>query len=85
MLTYVETGTQFTRDFGDIDEPFYDSLSSVLGEIERLLGKGEGQGLYEQHRQRFLDLATLAEPIGWGYGDEVRDVVAALERRHQSA
>jgi hypothetical protein len=82
MLTLVETGTQFTRDFGDIDEPFYNSLSSVLKEIERLLGKGEGRGLYGEYRQRLLELAKLAEPIGWGYGDEVRDAVAALERRH---
>ena len=26
MLVHVETGTQFTREFGDIDEGFYDSL-----------------------------------------------------------
>jgi hypothetical protein len=32
MLIFVETGTQFTSQFGDIDAPFYNSLSSVLHE-----------------------------------------------------
>ena len=81
MLTFVETGTRFTRNFGDIDEPFYNSLSSVLGEIRHILKSEEGRGLYAPYRQRLLDLADLAEPIGWGYGDEVRDTVMALERR----
>jgi len=35
MLTYVENGTQFTREYGDIDEPFYNSLDSVLAELAR--------------------------------------------------
>src|SRR5262249_18512997 len=26
MLTYVQNGTEFTRQFGDIDAPFYNSL-----------------------------------------------------------
>lgn len=82
MLTYVETGTQFTRDFGDIDAPFYGSLSSVLSEIERLLRQKEGRSFYMQYRERLQELGRLAEPIGWGYGDEVQDTIADLERRH---
>ena len=30
MLHYVETGTEFTNTYGDINEPFYNSLVSVL-------------------------------------------------------
>jgi hypothetical protein len=30
-----------------------------------------------------LDLVEKAEPIGWGYGDDVRDTVAALEHRRE--
>jgi len=82
MLTYVETGTTFTRNFGDIDEPFYNSLTSVLADIKRLLTSKEAQGQYGHFRQRLLDLVENAGPIGWGYGDDVRDTVAALDRRH---
>ena len=35
LLTYVENGTQFTREFGDINEPFYNSLDSALEELVR--------------------------------------------------
>ena len=81
MLVFVETGTAFTRNFGDIDAPFYDSLTSVLDEIKRLLTSKEARGLYDRFRQRLLVLVEMAEPIGWGYGDYVGGTVRALERR----
>ena len=81
MLTFVETGTQFTSEFGDIDEPFYNSLSSVLAEMDRLLKSERGRDLYAGIRERVVDLPRLADPIGWGYGDEVRETVAEWEGR----
>lgn len=75
MLVYVETGTEFTREFGDIDEAFYDSLSSVWNEIRTLLTSKEGAKLYGPVRARLGELAERADGIGWGYGDEVGDVV----------
>jgi hypothetical protein len=30
MMIYVESATRFTREFGDIDERFYDGAESVL-------------------------------------------------------
>jgi hypothetical protein len=81
MLTFVEAGTQFTRDFGDIDEPFYNSLSSVLAEMDRLLKSERGRELYAGIRERVVELPRLADPIGWGYGDEVRETIAEWEGR----
>jgi hypothetical protein len=78
MLTFVETGTAFSREFGDIGTSFYNHLSVVLGDIVRLL-RDERGSLYGKHRERFLKLAERAKPIGWGYGDEVRGTVARLE------
>ena len=57
-------------------------VALLLAEIKRLLTSKEAQGLYGHFRQRLLDLVESAEPMGWGYGDDVRDTVAALERRH---
>jgi len=37
MLLHVERGTQFTNDFGDIDEPFYIALETMLGNTIDLL------------------------------------------------
>jgi hypothetical protein len=70
-LTYVENGTEFTREFGDINE-------SVLNEMVRLLLR-ESPESYPRFRERIQRLSTLADGIGWGYGDAVRDQVLKLE------
>lgn len=72
MLTYVENGTQFTREFGDINEAYYNSLESVLHEMTQLL-RNDDPALYPQFRQRIQRLNTHADHIGWGYGDYLRD------------
>ena len=79
-LTYVENGTEFTREFGDIDESFYNSLESVLNEMARLLLR-ESPESYPRFRERIQRLATLADGIGWGYGDALRDQVFILEEK----
>jgi hypothetical protein len=81
MLLFVETGTQFTNEFGDIDEPFYNNLNSVLNEMDQILKSEQGPELYQGIRERVLELPKLAGRIGWGYGDELRDRVAAWEQR----
>lgn len=78
MLAYVENGTEFTREFGDINESFYNSLESVLNEMAQLL-MGAGAGHYSKFRERVQRLATRADGIGWGYGDALRDQVYQLE------
>lgn len=91
MLTFVETGTYFTNEFGDIDEPFYNSLSSVLGEMDQIL-KGEGgRGAVPAHtgsragttqggRPNRLGLRRRDPPDGRGVGGASRGRVA-VDRR----
>jgi len=79
MLTYVENGTEFTHEFGDINESFYNSLESVLNEMAELL-LGEGSELYPQFRERVQHLTVHADHIGWGYGDSLLDHVHLLEK-----
>jgi hypothetical protein len=78
MLTYVEYGTRFTCDFGDINEAYYNSLESVLGEMTQLLSKDQPT-LYPQFQKRILQLEAHADHIGWGYGDALRKHVRLLE------
>ena len=78
LLTYVEKGTQFTREFGDINEPFYNSLDSALEELVNLFLQS-GAGLYPRFRDRVLHVEQMADHIGWGYCDSVCDQVARLE------
>ena len=78
MLVYVENGTEFTQQFGDINESFYNSLESVLNELVQLL-VGEGRDFYPGFRERLQRLATRGDGIGWGYGDALRGQVSYLE------
>jgi hypothetical protein len=78
MLTYVENGTAFTREFGDINEAYYNSLESVMNEMAGLLCN-EGAELYPRFRGRIRHLVSYADHIGWGYGDYLREQVGFLE------
>jgi hypothetical protein len=79
MLTYVERGHQFTNDFGDIDEPFYDALLNMFErfvvELKRSPARRE---LYGEFRQRLIRMRNTSD-IGWGYGDEIQYNVKELE------
>jgi hypothetical protein len=79
LMTYVETGTRFTREYGDIDEPFYSSVESALDELAALL-RGEARGMYPEFSDRLEDVGDMADGIGWGFGDNVGDVVEQLEK-----
>ncbi len=77
MLSFVENGTEFTLQFGDIDGPFYNHLASVLNEMVQLLC--QDAELYPRFRERIVRLKTHAGDIGWGYGDLLRQEVNFLE------
>lgn len=78
LMTYVENGTRFTREYGDIDERFYDSMESALQELATLL-HAEARDLYPQVSDRLGQVRQMADGIGWGYGDFVTDLVYRLE------
>jgi len=77
MLTYVEAGNEFTCLYGDIDEPFYDSVESMLESFDKLLRESQKQYL-PYFEERLKHLAHTSSNIGWGYGDYVAGVVEEL-------
>ena len=78
LLTHLESGTDFTLEFGDIDGPFYDGLCSVMDELARLLEK-EGPSAYAKVTDRLKTLGDKANGIGWGYGDHINERLDELE------
>lgn len=83
MLLYVEAGTRFTNDYGDIDAGYYNSLLSVLDEALKALSTPKGIEIYPEFQDRLLDLADDAKDIGWGYGDEVIDLVTTFDAEYE--
>jgi hypothetical protein len=85
-LHYVETGTEFTNTYGDIDESFYGSLESVLADFcEDILQAPDPEQVYARFAGRLIALERATYEIGWGYGDAVqellRDLVSHIEGR----
>jgi hypothetical protein len=78
LMTYVENGAEFTHDYGDIDERFYNSVESALEELACLL-RGEAREMYPQFSERLARVEQMTEGIGWGFHDFVADVVWQLE------
>ena len=77
LMTYVENGTRFTHEYGDIDERFYSSVESALDELATLL-RGEAREIYPQFSDRLVKVEKMTEGIGWGFHDFVADVVGRL-------
>lgn len=70
-LFYVETGVQFTNDFGDIDEAFYSSLESTYLTALKLMKK---EGLLDKFAERARKVVDDTSDIGWGFHDYLFDV-----------
>lgn len=78
LMTYVEQGAEFTHEYGDIDERFYNSVESALDELAALLFN-EARGMYPQLSERLAKVEQITDGIGWGFHDYIGDVVWHLE------
>ena len=78
LMTYVEQGAEFTHEYGDIDERFYNSVESAMDELAALL-LNEARAMYPQLSERLARVEQLADGVGWGFHDYIGDVVWQLE------
>ena len=68
MLFYVETGVEFTNEFGDIDEPFYNSVASVYSNALKLMCT---ENILDKFADRAKKIVDDTSGIGWGFHDEL--------------
>lgn len=75
MLTFQECGAKFTMDYGDIDSRFYDSLTSGIDDLAKIL-MGEGKYLFPVCQERLLKLLQLIyQQCGYGYSDWMQETI----------
>ena len=74
MLFYVEQGVICTNTYGDIDEPFYNSLLSVYDSAAQLVGEIEDPRLIDPFQSRFQKLVSDTRGLGWGFHDGLVEV-----------
>jgi hypothetical protein len=70
MLFYVETGVRFTNDFGDIDEPFYDSMEKMYRDALIFI---HIEGLETAFKERAYNIIVNSADTGWGFHDTLGD------------
>ncbi len=68
MLFYVEMGVRFTNTYGDIDEPFYNSMERMYARALELIVEHNLQGQFEPRCKKIV--ADTAQ-IGWGFHDNL--------------
>ncbi len=74
MLFYAECGVNFTIDFGDIDEPFYNSVESMFSDGLKMLERCEPDTA-SKLLPRFVKAVQLTKGMGWGFHDSLRDTL----------
>ena len=71
MLFYVEQGVKFTNAYGDIDEPFYNSMEGMYEKAVQWMVKYEIQDVFSE---RCAKIVEDTSGIGWGFHDALRDI-----------
>ena len=79
MIYYVENGTRFTKEYGDIDERFYSSMESMFGDVTDTLNRIGDKELTKRFRPRLKKIVDDAKGIGWGYYDSLFYMFVELE------
>lgn len=67
-LYYTELGVQFTKDFGDIDERFYNSVASAFHAACEVIS---AEKLQDTFHARARSIRDRSSDIAWGFGDEM--------------
>jgi hypothetical protein len=82
MVYYVQCGNDFTLEFGDIDETFYDSLCSMIEGIKDRLLTEDDEALASEFLPLLVrEFERIDGQMGWGYPDEVSDHIEELRGR----
>ncbi len=71
LLYRTEMMVKFTAEYGDIDEPFYNSLENGFEEACKLVEREKLKSYYRNYCQ---ELVSGTVNFGWGLYDGMRDI-----------
>ena len=71
MLTLPESACQFTYEYGDMTEGFY---NSAVTNFEAALKYISANGLLDNFKLRAKQCMRWASPCGYGFADEIADI-----------
>jgi hypothetical protein len=76
-LYYVETCNEFTNEFGDISEQFYNSVVRTFQNLCIFIKKNPS--LYDIFKARLDELYNNSRDFGWGYSDDIEGLYYGLK------
>ncbi|NDJ75052.1 MAG: hypothetical protein GYB65_02235 [Chloroflexi bacterium] len=68
VLYYVEMGVEFTGAYGDIDEPFYNSMESMYERAAKFISQ---HNMQNQFAARCWKILRDTSGMGWGFHDRL--------------
>jgi len=71
MLYYVGIRVEFTNEYGDIDERFYDTIERVYINALEYIFKND---LQEKYRDKADEILIKADGTGWGFTDTMNEI-----------
>lgn len=74
MVYYVEAGTDFLCEFGDMYEQYYMSLESIFGNALKLMKQFPDHDV-ETFIERLRLVVKNASGMGWGYYDSISEML----------
>ena len=79
MLCLVENACQFTADYGDMWEAYYDSLISNFGALLKHIDKA---CLFDVYRARLEQCVETVHDCGWGLYDDMGDMFYEMVEKY---
>jgi len=71
MFCYPEVGIKFTREYGDIDEKFYEAIERAYINALEYVHKNDLQEIFVSQAH---ELKVKSQDIGWGFSDNMADI-----------
>ncbi|MEK7591751.1 MAG: DUF6155 family protein [Patescibacteria group bacterium] len=68
LLSYAENGVEFTMEYGDIDERFYETIENKYDDALAFMKE---QDLLPSFRERARKLVDDTQGVGWGFHDQM--------------
>jgi len=71
MIAYTEYGIQFTNEYGDIDQYFYNKIASTYNDALKYIFENN---LENQFNNRILEIFNQTRDFAWGFSQEISNI-----------
>lgn len=79
MLSYMEYAIEFTYDYGDMWEQYYDSVEGNFDKTVQFIAKN---GLWEKYDKRLQQCVKWSSVCGYGFADGIDDIYEEARSRY---